>query len=309
MIPMASNASTARTEAESAMPSAKPSPFEPTRITDSALRHKFEVLLAKLADCGTAAVAYSGGVDSAFLAAATHYVLGPDRMRAFLAVSPSLAHRERVDAENLARWLELPLQIFEGTEFQNPAYLANAGDRCFHCKSDLYVHLQHFAREADLSALLYGGNLDDLGDYRPGQKAAEKHGARAPMAEAGLHKSEIRILSRLFGLPTHDKPAMPCLSSRIPYGSQVTPDKLLMVERGEDKLNALGFRDCRVRHEGDCARIEVPLEQLPLLVSPEVRISLVAALKEAGFRRVVVDLEGFRSGNLNEALAPASRMP
>lgn len=276
-------------------------------VADAATREKLRALKARLAQLGEAVIGFSGGADSALLAAVAREVLGRDRVVVCTAVSPSLARQEWDEAQALADRLDLELVPFAGTEFDNPAYVANGPDRCFHCKADLFTHLARIAAARGRSVLLYGANADDASDYRPGHKAAREHGALAPLAEAGLTKAEIRSLSRAFGLPTADKPAMPCLSSRIPYGSPVTARKLSMVERGETLLRAMGFRECRLRHEGDTARIEVPLDQMGLLSGKARAQALVAALKREGFRKVVVDLEGFRSGSLNESLDGETR--
>jgi uncharacterized protein len=202
----------------------------------------------------------------------------------------------------LASLLDVELRTYQATEFANPLYVANGPDRCFHCKADLFEHLARFASGAGSgAALLYGGNLDDTQDYRPGRKAAERYGALAPLAEAGLGKADVRALSRAFGLPTAEKPAQPCLSSRIPYGSAVTPAKLAAVEAGEIALAELGFRESRVRHFDGIARVEVPVDQMGLLTE-EARFELAERLRRAGFRRMEIDPAGFRSGSLNEAL-------
>jgi uncharacterized protein len=277
------------------------------RIPDPALRAKYRLLEERLAALGGAVIGFSGGVDSTLLAAVARQVLGRDRTLACLAVSPSLARRDQEDAVDLAARLDLELVAFDGTEFANPAYVNNGPDRCFHCKADLFVHLRRIAGERNFPVLLYGANADDGSDYRPGHKAAREHGGLAPLAEAGLTKAEIRSLSRSFGLPTADKPAAPCLSSRIPYGTPVTPARLSAIESGEDLLRAMGFRECRLRHVGGTARLEVPLDQMELLSAPERTRELTAALKQLGFKQVVVDLEGFRSGSLNDTLSDEDR--
>lgn len=277
------------------------------RVPDPALRAKYQILRKRLADLGEAVIGFSGGVDSTLLAAVARHVLGREKTLACLAVSPSLAHRDHQEALELAARLDLELIAFDGTEFANPAYVANSADRCFHCKTDLFVHLRRIAGEKGYTVLLYGANADDGSDYRPGHKAAREHGGLAPLAETGLTKAEIRTLSRAFGLPTADKPAAPCLSSRIPYGTPVTPARLTAVESGEALLRALGFRECRLRHEGHTARLEVPLDQMGLLSAPGRAGELVDAIKRLGFKQVVVDLEGFRSGSLNANLTDEDR--
>lgn len=269
---------------------------------------KYEKLLARLAELGPALIGFSGGVDSTLLLAAARAALGRGGVLACLAVSPSLPERERREALDLAALLDAEILPFDGTEFANPAYLANGADRCFHCKADLFVHLGRIAAERGFQHILYGANADDGLDYRPGLRAALEHGARAPLAEAGLTKAEIRALSRELGLPTADKPAMPCLASRIPYGSAVTREKLAAVEAGEALLREMGFREYRLRHEGETARVEVPLDQIALMENEERRSRLEAALRASGFARVVIDPKGFRSGNLNAALTEAKKL-
>jgi uncharacterized protein len=271
-----------------------------------AARAKYALLQDRLASLGSALIGFSGGVDSAFLLAAARRELGRGSVLACLAVSPSLPARERREAEALAASLDAELVSFQGTEFENPAYLANGADRCFHCKTDLFLHLRRIAVERGHGHILYGANADDGLDYRPGLRAAVEQGALAPLAEAGLTKAEIRALSRAFGLPTADKPAMPCLASRIPYGSAVTVEKLAAVEAGEALLRDMGFREFRVRHQGVIARIEVPVDQVEMLAGERLA-SLEETLRARGFARVEVDPKGFRSGNLNAALPEAEK--
>jgi uncharacterized protein len=262
----------------------------------------YKALVLRLKALGRVAIGFSGGADSTLLAAVARKTLGREHVLAATAVSPSLADRERTEARELAALLDLDWVAFDGTEFANPAYVANGPDRCFHCKDDLFIHLARLAKERGLSALLYGANADDARDYRPGHKAAREHGALAPLAEAGLTKAAVRALSRSFGLPTADKPAMPCLSSRLPYGTTVTAARLADVEAGEALLRGMGFRESRLRHHGKVARIEVPLDQMGLLSAPGAAEGLVAALRSRGFEKVEIDPEGFRSGSLNAAL-------
>jgi uncharacterized protein len=199
--------------------------------------------------------------------------------------------------------MDVNLIEFSPTEFENPAYLANRPDRCFHCKNDLFLHLKRFASVFPEAWILYGGNTDDTLDFRPGRRAAFQHGARAPLAEAGLSKAEVRALSRAFGLPTADKAAQPCLSSRIPYGSRVDAKKLAMVEAGEMLLAKMGFREFRLRHFGETARIEVPADQKSILDDEPRSQILLAELRALGFSQMQVDPKGFRSGRLNESLS------
>lgn len=280
-------------------------------IADAGLRERCRDLEARLQAIPSALVAFSGGADSALLAAMARRVLGRGRAKACIAVGPSLPARELRAARELAESLDLELAEFAATEGENPAYAANGPDRCYHCKADLFSHLSRLAAEAASAgagapALLYGGNLDDTYDYRPGRKAAAEAGARAPLAEAGLSKEDVRVLSRALGLPTADKPAQPCLSSRIPYGQAVTPEKLATVEAGEEVMASLGFREFRVRHHGDTARVEIARAEMDRLTGP-IRGAVENGLSALGFARVEVDAEGFRSGRLNEALRPDER--
>jgi uncharacterized protein len=276
-------------------------------VADPGLLARSRDLERRLDAFPSALIAFSGGADSALLAAMARRVLGRARMKACIAVGPSLPARELKDARELAESLDVELAEFAATEGENPAYIANGPDRCFHCKADLFAHLSLFAAEAaraggQAPALLYGGNLDDTYDYRPGRKAAAEAGARAPLAEAALGKADVRALSRALGLPTADKPAQPCLSSRIPYGQSVTPEKLAAVEAGEAALADLGFREFRMRHFGDQARIEIARAEAGRL-TPELRASLAERIAGLGFSRVEFDPGGFRSGRLNESLA------
>lgn len=242
-----------------------------------------------------AIVAYSGGVDSAFLADVTHEVLG-DGMVAVTAVSPSLAPSERDAAAALARARGWRHEEIATDELQREGYRRNAPDRCYHCKDTLFEALGALA-EARCAAVLVGTNLDDEGDFRPGHRAAREHGVRAPLLEAGLGKDEIRALSNARGLGTWDKPAQACLASRIAYGIEVTAGRLERVARAEEHLRALGFRELRVRDHGDLARIEVPAAEIDRLAASRARIA--SALRDLGFAYVTVDLDGFRSGSMN----------
>jgi uncharacterized protein len=243
--------------------------------------------------------AFSGGADSAFLAWVAADTLGADRVVAATAVSPSLAPSELADCERLAREWGMAWRALETRELERPEYVANGGDRCYHCKAELMDTLGPLA--ADLGAtVVLGVNLDDLGDHRPGQAAAAERGARFPLVDTGFTKSDVREASRRLGLRTWDKPAGACLASRLPYGTPVTVVRLESVATAEEGLRALGFGQLRVRHYGDLARIELPAPDLATAVSR--RDELVAAVKAAGYRYVTLDLEGFRSGNLNQAL-------
>ena len=254
-----------------------------------------------LLDINRVVVAFSGGADSALLAHAANAVLGPERVHVVTAVSPSLAAAERADAEALASELGLRWSAVETDEMTHAAYRANDADRCAHCKDALMDVLAPIA-EAESATVVLGVNVDDLGDHRPGQRAAIDRGARFPLVEAGLTKDEVRACSRRLGLRTADKPAAACLASRVPYGTEVTIDVLSGVERAEAALRRLGFDDLRIRHYDDTARIEVPIDRLADVV--DRRNAVVAAVTASGYRYVTLDLEGLRSGNLNAALTP-----
>jgi len=259
-----------------------------------------------IAELPGAVVAYSGGADSAFLADVAHEVLGA-RMTAVTAVSESLAPDERVQASALARARGWQHEEIHTREMDRHEYRRNDPDRCFHCKDVLFETLDELALQRR-AVVLVGTNVDDTGDFRPGLRAAREHGVRAPMVEAGLHKEEIRELSRARGLPTWDKPASACLASRIAYGIEVTPDRLDRVARAEAFVRELGLRQLRVRDHGDLARIEVPLEDIEQLAEPMVRAKIVEHLKGLGFAHVTLDLEGFRSGSMNVSLLSIGRM-
>jgi uncharacterized protein len=257
-----------------------------------------DALRATLRELGPVVVAFSGGADSAFLAWTANDVLGPAGAHAVTAVSPSLAPEERSDCEELAAEWGLRWTPVETDELADPAYSANDGQRCYHCKSTLMDALAPFAEGA---TVVLGVNLDDLGDHRPGQQAAAERGARFPLVEAGFTKADVRAASAALGLRTWDKPAAACLASRVPYGTPVTLGVLSSVSRAESGLRALGFRQLRVRHYGDLARIEFDSDDLAEAVAR--RDDVVAAVRAAGYTYVTLDLEGFRSGNLNRALA------
>ena len=256
---------------------------------------------ARLRGLGRALIAYSGGVDSAFLAWAAHEVLGAD-MLAVIADSPSLARAQLADAIAFAHEQGIPLEVITTAELDRPEYIRNDGSRCFHCKDELFTVMEDFRRLRGFDAIAYGVNVDDQGDYRPGQVAASQHRVAAPLLEAGLTKQEIRDLARDAGLRVWDKPASACLSSRIEYGRPVTPEVLRVVEQGEDALRALGFRQFRVRHHGDIVRLEIAPEELPRAMTPAMAGELTRIFKPLGFKFVTLDLEGFRSGSMNQLL-------
>jgi len=250
------------------------------------------------------AVAYSGGVDSTVVAQAAYEALG-DAAIAVTAVSDSLASGELEEAQELARRIGIRHRAIRTDEFADPNYLRNAPDRCYFCKSELYGRLSGLLGELGADVIASGANTDDLGDHRPGMRAAAENRVRHPLQECGLGKAEVRALARAWGLPTWDKPATPCLSSRIAYGEEVTPERTRMIDQAEQWLRQRGLRILRVRyHKGDLARIEVPLDDLPRLVDLQLRGELITAFRALGFKFVTLDLEGFRSGSFNSALAP-----
>jgi uncharacterized protein len=260
-------------------------------------------LRQSLAGAGRLLVAYSGGIDSAFLAWTAHQVLG-DRMRAMIADSASLARTHLQDAMAFAREHSIPLEVVETRELDNPDYARNDALRCFHCKDELFTVLEGYCADHKFDAIAYGVNADDQGDFRPGQQAAKQHRVLAPLLEAQLTKSEIRELARQAGLRVWDKPASACLSSRIEYGRPVTAEALQAIEHGEDVLRSLGFRQFRVRHHGDIVRIEIAREELSRALTTEMAGELLATFKRLGFKFVTLDLEGFRSGSMNQLLSP-----
>jgi len=256
-------------------------------------------LLEILRGYGRLAVAYSGGVDSAVVAKAARVALGDDAI-AVTAASDSLAQGELEEATELAGAIGIAHRVIRTEEFADPNYLRNNPDRCYFCKSELYGRLESLKVALGADTIASGANLDDQGDHRPGMKAAGEHGVRHPLQEAGLTKDHVRGLAKAWGLPTWDKPATPCLSSRIAYGEEVTPERVRMIDAAEGWLRARGLRLLRVRyHKGDLARIEVPVEELARLADPELRRALIPAFRELGFKFVTLDLEGFRSGSLN----------
>jgi len=267
--------------------------------TDPELVARRDRLLQILRGYGRLAVAYSGGVDSAVVAKAARVALG-DAAIAVTAASESLARGELEEATELAGRIGIAHRVIRTEEFADPNYLRNNSDRCYFCKSELYGRLEGLMGVLGVEAIASGANLDDKGDHRPGMRAAGEHGVKHPLQEAGLTKDHVRELARAWGLPTWDKPATPCLSSRIAYGEDVTPERVRMIDAAEGWLRRRGLRLLRVRyHKGDLARIEVPVEELARLADPEVRRDLIPAFRELGFKFVTLDLEGFRSGSLN----------
>ena len=254
-----------------------------------------------LASRGRLLVAYSGGVDSAVLAWTAHQVLGGE-MLAVIADSASLARTHLEDALAFAREHEIPVEVVETRELENPAYTRNDALRCFHCKDELFTVLEPYREARGFDAIAYGVNADDEDDFRPGQQAALQHRVLAPLVEAGLTKVEIRELARQADLRVWDKPASACLSSRLEYGRAVTPEALSAIERGEDALRGMGFRQFRVRHHGELARIEIAPDELPRALTAEMAGELTAVFKALGFKFVTLDLEGFRSGSMNQLL-------
>jgi uncharacterized protein len=259
-------------------------------------------LLAILRGFGGCAVAFSGGIDSTVVAKAARLALG-GRAVAVTADSPSVARAELDDARRLAALIGIRHEVVQTDEFENADYLRNDGSRCFHCKDELYSQIEGLLPRLGVAVVCSGANVDDAGDYRPGLTAAAQHGVRHPLQEAGFTKADVRALAREWGLPTWDKPASPCLSSRLAPGVAVSRERTARIEAAERYLRELGLRECRVRlHENELARVEVPAGEIARLTSPEVREPLARRLRELGFRYVTIDLEGFRTGSMNELI-------
>ena len=272
----------------------------------ASLRSKRQHLEEILRASGRVLVAYSGGVDSAYLAWIAHQQLGGN-MLAIVADSPSLARTQLADAVAFAREQEIPLEVISTSELDRPEYARNDGQRCFHCKDELFAVMENLRVERGFDVIAYGVNQDDQGDFRPGQQAAQQHNVAAPLLQASLTKAEIRELACSAGLRVWDKPASACLSSRIEYGREVTREALAVVEAGEDAIRALGFRQFRVRHHGDIVRIEIAREEMEKALNPAVAAQFAATFKALGFKFVTLDLEGFRSGSMN-SLLPAAEL-
>ncbi len=268
---------------------------------EAAALEKQELLLAELNEIPSLLVAFSGGADSAYLAWAAHTALG-ERALAVTAISLSFSAYDCQQAEAFVRHVGLHHETIHTAEFENPLYVANNADRCYHCKAELFEQMEKLAAARGFAALAYGVNADDLHDFRPGHRAAAEHRVLAPLLDAGLVKAEIRALSRRAGLPTWDRPASACLSSRVPYGTPITPETLAQIESGEAVLRALGFRQFRVRHHGELARLEIARDELPRALTEEMRRTLAARFKPLGFAHVTIDPEGYRQGSLNVAL-------
>jgi pyridinium-3,5-biscarboxylic acid mononucleotide sulfurtransferase len=276
-------------------------PIAVAAADEATLAAKEARLYARLAEFESLLIAYSGGVDSAYLAYAASRALGA-RLLCVTADSPSYPRRHRDLAERIARDFQIPHEFIETSEMERPEYRANPANRCYYCKTELYEHLSALASARGFAAIADGSNADDRGDYRPGRQAAREFGVKSPLDDANLTKAEIRELSRRAGLPTWDEPASACLSSRIPYQSEVTVGKLSMIEQAEEAVRRHGFRVCRVRHHETVARLEIGRDEMARALDPDVAAALVGELKAIGYQYVCLDLQGYRTGSLNEIL-------
>jgi uncharacterized protein len=277
----------------------------PGEFSADAAVEKEQVLLARLVKLPSLIVALSGGIDSAYLAWAAHESLGKKTL-SVTAISESYSAHDREQVEIFLKTTGIRHEFVETRELDNPAYRVNDANRCYHCKDELFTVLDAMAEQRGIAAIAYGINADDTGDFRPGQRAAREHRVLTPLLHAEMHKPDIRFLAQRAGLPTWDRPASACLSSRLPYGTEVTPERLALVERGEAALRNLGFRQFRVRLHDKLGRIELAPEELPRAMTPEMAAAMSAALKAAGFAYVALDLEGYRQGSLNETLAKSA---
>lgn len=275
----------------------------------SSVDQKLERMSEILRSLKRVVVAFSAGVDSTFLLKVAIDTLGPANVLAATADSDSLSRSEFDEARRLADRFGAPHRVIATQEMDDPNYRANPANRCYFCKTELYAKLQPILASEGYTAIINGINADDLGDWRPGIQAAKENAVGSPCAEAGMTKQDIRILSERMGLPTYDKPASPCLSSRIQYGEEITPEKLKMVEQGEAFLHGLGIRECRVRHHNNMARIEVPADQIVVFMQPEMRAKIDAEFRRIGYTYVAMDLRGFRSGSMNEVIAFGKKQP